>query len=421
MINIFELKNGMRVVVNEMPNYKSCAVGIWIHTGSVDESEETSGISHFIEHMCFKGTEKRTALNIANEMDRVGGQLNAFTSKECTCYHARLMSEKIETAIDVLSDLVCNSLFDEEELNKEKGVVIEEINMNNDSPEDLAHETISQTFFGKSPLSKPILGTVENIKSFSRKDLLNHTEHYYTPSRMVISVAGGVKTSEVSELLEKYMGGYRTKYNEPTVAKEEYKHEIEKQFVTIKKDTEQVQICLAMKGYPFTSENRYALSIVNNAFGGTMSSRLFQKIREERGLAYSVYSYPSSYTYSGMFTLYAGTGGDNSVQVTELLLQELMRLKQKGITKDEYERCVEQLKGGYILSMESTHSKMNQNGKNLLLRGKYVSEEEEIEMLMAATYEQCMEVCEEIIDVENLSSVYVGKISDEKNLKSLFH
>lgn len=420
MANIFDLKNGIRVVVDEMPGYKSCTVGIWIRTGSVDENENSSGISHFIEHMCFKGTKKRTALQIANEMDSIGGQLNAFTSKECTCYHARVMSERIENAIDILSDLVINSLFDEKEMDKEKGVVIEEIYMTNDNPEDLAHETISKTFFGGSPLAKPILGTEENIRSFTRQDLIEHTDSYYTPKRMVVSVAGGISTTETEKLLNKYLGDYKTANDEPIVKREEYKHEIKKQFVTIGKDTEQTQICLAMRGFAFLSEERYALSVVNNAFGGTMSSRLFQKIREERGLAYSVYSYPSSYTYSGMFTVYSGTGADNAAVVTELILSELNKLKQEGITEKEFSRCMEQLKGGYILSMESTQAKMNQNGKNLLLRGKYVSVDEEIEMFMQTKLNDCISICGSIIDTDNLSAVYVGKIKDENALKSMF-
>jgi predicted Zn-dependent peptidase len=413
------LSNGLRVIAEKLPYFKSVSVGVWIKTGSSCETEEQNGISHFIEHMFFKGTSNRTAKQIASDMDKVGGQINAFTSKECTCYHAKVMTEKLETAIDVLADIVKNSVFDAGEVEKEKGVVIEEINMSKDNPEDLAHEMMSVTFFSGNPLSKTILGSAENIKKFTREDLVKYLEVHYFPENMVISVAGNFEEAALFDMLEKFFGEYKNDNIErpSELCAEEMKPE--KRFLAIKRDIEQIHICLAMPGYSFADKRRYPLSILNNVLGGSMSSRLFQSIREEKGLAYSVYSYPSIYSKTGMFSVYAGTSAALAGQVTELILQELKKLKDEGIPEGEFTQSKDQLRGNYILSMESTGSIMNNIGKNLLLLNEVKSEEEVLDELASVQHKDANDVVDDIFQLDQLTGVYVGNIKDEEELKKL--
>jgi len=413
------LSNGLRVIAEKLPHFKSVSAGIWIKTGSSCETEEQNGISHFIEHMFFKGTKNRTAKQIASDMDKVGGQINAFTSKECTCYHAKVMSEKLETAIDVLSDIVKNSVFDAGEIEKEKGVIIEEINMSKDNPEDLAHEMMSVTYFTGNPLSKTILGSTENIRRLTREDLVKYLEVHYFPENMVISVAGNFDESQLTDTLEKYFGEYKNdNIDRPSeICAEGLKPQ--KRFLAIKRDIEQIHICLAMPGYSFADKKRYPLSILNNVLGGSMSSRLFQSIREEKGLAYSVFSYPSIYSKTGMFSVYAGTSAALAGQVTELILQELKKLKDEGIPEGEFNQSKDQLRGNYILSMESTGSIMNNIGKSLLLLNEVKSEEEVLNELASVQHKDANDVVDDIFQLDQLTGVYVGNIKDEESLKKL--
>lgn len=413
------LTNGLRVIAQKLPYFKSVSIGVWIKTGSSCETDEQNGISHFIEHMFFKGTNNRTAKQIASDMDKIGGQINAFTSKECTCYHAKVMTEKLETAVDVLSDIVKNSRLDAAEVEKEKGVVIEEIHMSNDNPEDLAHEMMSVTYFTGNPLAKTILGSAENVKKFTREDIVKYLEIHYFPENMVISVAGNFDENALFDMLEKYFGDYRNDNLERPSESCSEELTPQKRFLAIKRDIEQIHICLAMRGYSYADKRRYPLSILNNVLGGSMSSRLFQSIREEKGLAYSVFSYPSIYSKAGMFSVYAGTSAALAGQVTELIIKELKKMKEEGIPEGEFLQSKEQLRGNYILSMESTGSIMNNIGKSLLLLNEVQSEEEVLSELDNVQHADVNNVVEDIFNLDQLTGVYVGNVTDEEALKQL--
>ena len=412
------LANGIRVVGKNMPNYRSLTIGVWVKAGSACETPDENGISHFIEHMLFKGTQKRSAKQIAVEVDSIGGQINAFTSKECTCYHMKVMSEKVETAVEILSDIVLHSSLKQEEIDKERGVILEEINMSNDSPEDVAHETLSETFFEGTPVAKPILGPADNIRSFDRSNFIDYMDKYYYPENMVISVAGNYDEANLMKLLDKYFGqldqagkkAFEPVYTQPKACK---------RFASKKKDTEQVHICLSFPGFSLRDKDRYALSVLSNLIGGSMSSVLFQKIREERGLAYSAYSYQTAYSNAGMFSIYAGTSKNYTPEVLEIVKRELKEICDKGISREEFQKSKDQLIGNYILSTESTSSIMNNLGRNLLLLDKIVTEEETLRTFQTVTMEDVNRIRETVLDFDKATAVFVGNVDEQDQLKQL--
>jgi predicted Zn-dependent peptidase len=411
------LDNGVRLIAETMPSYNSFAAGIWVKTGSTCEQPKENGISHFIEHMLFKGTEKRSAKQIAVDMDKIGGQLNAFTSKECTCYHARVVPDKLEVAIEVLADLFCDPQLDSTELEKEKGVVIEEIAMVNDNVEELAHEKISELYFSGSTLSQPILGTAENVSAFTRDDLIEYINMHYYPANVVVAVAGQYEEARLMDAVQKYIGSYNRG------CKKE-KDNCESRFsphprsLYVEKDVEQTHLCLAFPGCTFADDDRFALAVLNNVLGGGMSSRLFQTIREEKGLAYSVYSYPSSYSYAGMFSLYAGTTAANADTVVHLMKQEIDKLKQERISQEDFQQGKDQLKGNYVLSMEGTNSKMSSLGKSLLLLDEIYDEQDNINKIEAVSIDRVNAMIDEIFDYSQMSAVFTGKIEKKKEIES---
>jgi len=415
-----ELDCGVRLIAEPLKKYHSVTVGIWVGAGSVTETREENGISHLIEHMLFKGTEKRTAKEIAVDVDNIGGQMNAFTSKECTCYYIRTIDEKLEEAIEILTDLFSNATLDAGELEKEKGVVLEEIAMTNDSPEDVAADLISETFFGACSLGKTIIGPPENIRAFSREDLKSYIGRYYTAENIVVAVAGNFEEDKLVGYLNQYLSNIsRAKLEVPSFA-----HcggfQPRQAFAATQKDIEQVHIWLGLPSYSIQAEQKYALNVLNNTLGGSMSSRLFQKIREEMGMAYSVYSHLALYRDTGMFGVYAGTTSKNAQIVTEMLLEELMRVKKEGITQKEFEQSKQQLKANLILSMESTSAKMNSIGKALILTGKAYTEEQMLRRFEEVTYEDVQKVIEHVVVPEQIAASYVGKVDDEEKLRSIF-
>ena len=411
------LDNGIRIIAEQMPSYNSFAAGIWVKTGSTSEKTEENGISHFIEHMMFKGTEKRTAKQIAVDMDKIGGQINAFTSKECTCYHARVVPDKLDVAIEVLADLFANPTIDAVELEKEKGVVLEEIAMVNDNVEELAHEKISELYFTGSTLSQPILGTEQNITAFSRDDLFRYIDMHYYPGNVIIAVAGLYDEAQMMDAVEKYIGGYsRGAKKEKDEDKSIFVPEPRSLF--IEKDVEQTHLCLSFPGCTAADDDRFALAVMNNVLGGGMSSRLFQSIREEKGLAYSVYSYPTSYSYAGMFSLYAGTTAANADTVIHLMKQEIELLRNEKISAEDFKQGKDQMKGNYVLSMESTNSKMSALGKSLLLLDEVYSEEETLRKIEAVSIDRVNALIEEVFDYSRMSAVFTGKIEKKKEIES---
>jgi predicted Zn-dependent peptidase len=376
MINKYSCKNGVRIVLENIPTVRSVAIGVWINTGSRNENPQTNGISHFLEHMFFKGTTTRSAKEIAESFDSIGGQVNAFTSKEYTCYYAKVLDTHAQFALDVLADMFFNSTFVEEELNKERNVVLEEIKMYDDTPDDIVHDLLSRAIYGDHPLGYPILGTEETLNTFTSATLKEYIHNRYTPENVVISIAGNVSDKFILEV-EKYFGSYEGGNSSTT----ENIPVFHSNRLSRKKETEQAHLCIGFEGLKIGHEDVYSLIILNNILGGSMSSRLFQEVREQRGLAYSVFSYHSAYQDNGVVTVYGGTGAKQLDVLFETIQDTLEKLKQDGITEKELINSKEQLKGSLMLSLESTNSRMSRNGKNELLLRRHRSLDEIIEQI----------------------------------------
>lgn len=403
------LPNGIRVIGQRLPHFRSVSMGVWVGTGSVKERPGEAGVSHYIEHMLFKGTEKRSAQAIAAEMDGIGAQLNAFTSKECTCFYAKSMDVHLEKTADVLSDMVFHSAFDPAEMEKEKGVVCEEILMVEDTPEDVAMELLSSAYFGESPLGKPILGTEESVRSMTRELVTDYLARHYNAGNILVAVAGNFEEQQLYDVLCKYFCDAGSPF-----PPEPYPSVIVPQghrFLSKEKPIEQCHICLATPAYCAQDPRYYPLLVLNNALGGNLSSRLFQKIREERGLAYSVYSFNSSYRQLGTLGFYAGTNAAQAKTVLALMLEELHTLRDTGLTEEEFVRSKEQLKGSYVLGNESTGSRMTAIGKRKLLYNETKTEEEILASIDAVSMEDVSAAAKEVLSTDQLAAAFVGKVT----------
>lgn len=395
MLTRYTCTNGVRVVLEKIPNVRSVTIGIWVKTGSRHETAELNGISHFLEHMFFKGTENLTAKEIAESFDRIGGQVNAFTSKEYTCYYAKVLDNHATYALEILADMFFNSTFDEEELAKEKNVVYEEIKMYEDTPDDIVHDLLTKAIFENHPLGYPILGSEETLATFTKDMLKDYMYNSYTPDKVVISIAGNVEESFMKEV-EKRFGTYKGGNRKELDAKPIF----HKNEVIRRKDTEQAHLCIGFNGYSVRDKRIYPLIIANNILGGSMSSRLFQEVREKRGLAYSVYSYHSSYEDTGTVTIYGGTAVNQLDVLAETIFNILHDLKNNGITVKELENSKEQIKGNLVLGTEGTNSRMSRNGKNELLLGEHKSIDEMIQIIDTVTIDEVNQVCSELFTEE---------------------
>ena len=382
MCDEFVLKNGLRVIAEYIPHFPSVSVGLWIGAGSMYETEAENGLSHFVEHMLFKSTHKRTTREIAVEMDALGGQVNAFTSKECTCYYAKVIAEHLERAMDLLSDLLLGAKLEEEEFEKERGVILEEIAMCEDTPEDLVYDLLAEAYFGDHPLSRPILGTHEQIASVTREALVTYRQKHYRPDNTVLAVAGRYDLETLREMAERYLGDWQAQEG---VSDDVLPGECQGKVIIKKKDIEQVHICLSYPGVGQDDEDLYPMSVMNNLFGGGMSSRLFQRIREEMGAVYSVYSYPSTYTNCGTMTIYAGTSPESAQTVVDELHKEIKKLMEECITDEEFDMAKEQLKVSYVLGLESSSSRMSSIGRSMLLRGRAIDPDDVVKRIEAVT------------------------------------
>ena len=374
MIKKYTCQNGARIVLEEIPTVRSVAIGVWVGVGSRDESPANNGISHFLEHMFFKGTETRSAREIAEAFDSIGGQVNAFTSKEYTCYYAKVLDNHAKYALDILADMFFHSTFDETELNKEKNVVLEEIKMYEDTPDDIVHDMLSKAAYEQHSLGYPILGSEQTLSEFTSKRLKEYIHDMYTPDKIVISVAGNVKEDIIKDI-ERLFGDF----TRGAGGSDETAPIFHANKLTKKKETEQAHLCIGFEGLSVNDPNIYDLIIMNNIFGGSMSSRLFQEVREEKGLAYSVFSYHSSYKDSGMVTIYGGTGVNQLNELFETFQASLAAFKAEGVSPKELKNSKEQLKGNLMLSLESTNSRMSRNGKNELLLGRHRSLDEMVQ------------------------------------------
>lgn len=397
----YSLSNGLRVIVEPIPTCRSVSFGIWVKTGSRHENTQDNGISHFIEHMLFKGTERFTAKDIADVFDGIGGNVNAFTSKEYTCYFAKVLDQHLPIAVDALADMFFNSQLDEEELAKEKNVILEEIAMYEDTPDDKVHDDASRAAYGDHPLAYSILGLQDRLKAMNSNDLRSYMQRQYRIDNVVISVAGNIEEQSLIELLEKHFGGFTNTGAAETLDTPEFNGN----YLFFKKQTEQNHICLSFPGCSIADPNLYAMVLLNNALGGGMSSRLFQEIREKRGLAYSVYSYHTSFADTGLFTIYAGTAPKQTSDVLNITMDVLGELAVKGLTEAELHRGKEQLKGSLILSLESTSSRMNRNGKNELMLGRHYTLDQMLERIDEVTMADIADMTKKMLSVPFATAV----------------
>ncbi len=370
-----KFENGLILVMEKFFNIRSVSAGIYVKNGSLNESEEENGISHFIEHLLFKGTTSRSAKDIAVEMDRAGGQLNAYTTKEYTCYYAKVLDSYFENAFDVLADMYFNSKFDDNDIIREKSVIDEEIDMYEDTPDDLVHENLQNAVWRGTSLGRPVLGTHKTIAGFNSDSFKNYMKKHYRPDNTVISIAGNIDYDKTAEFVKKYFGGYQRKND---TALPENDNIYIPSFVTCKKEIEQQHICVAFKSVSQHSEDNYTMALLNTILGGSMSSVLFQRIREEMGLAYSIYSYNSIYANSGLFTVYAGFNRENLENVKNGILNELCGFAEKFNDETAVKDAKQQLINNFLLGLENTSTVMGSLGRTMLIKGRVNSREETV-------------------------------------------
>lgn len=410
------LDNGVRVVMEKIPHVRSVSIGIWIGTGSRNENRTNNGISHFIEHMLFKGTRHRSARDIARSIDNIGGQLNAFTGKECTCYYTKTLDSHIDIAVELLADMFFNSKFAKRDIDVERKVIIEEIGMYEDSPEELVHDILLETVWGNNSLGYPILGTQECLKTFNRDVIIDYIGRSYIPGNVVVAVAGNYDEGKLLELVNRYFGNWKSNAGY-SVMDEDIVFSANTRVK--EKDTEQVHICLGFDGIEQGKDELYTLLAINNILGGGMSSRLFQKIREEMGLVYSIYSYPSAYKNAGLFTVYAGMNPEQLTKVIRLIIGEIKELLRDGLENEDLRMSKEQLKGNYILGLESTSSRMNSIGKSELTLGRIFTPEQVLEKMDRIEMESVRNVMEKVFNLEKMSLSAVGNIKRDIDLNTI--
>ena len=400
------LSNGIKVITEEIPYLKSVSIGIWVTTGSRDEAPAENGISHFIEHLLFKGTERRTAYEIAREIDSVGGTLNAFTGREYTCFYAKVIDKNLPLAIDLLSDIFLHSVMDEKEIEKERMVILQEIKMVEDTPDDYIHELFNQVCWGDHPLGFPIYGTSDRVQSFYREQIVQFFKENYQPNRTIICAAGNLRHQEVVDQIEASFGQI-PKSNKMTERK---RAESISRTHFWKRDLEQVHFCLGTKGLCYNHSRRFASYTLNTILGGGMSSRLFQEIRENRGLAYSVYSYLPAYFDTGLMVVYAGTSEESFQKVIDLILKEFACLKTKPFKNKELETAKEQLKGNLLLSLESSDSLMTRLAKNEIYFESYMPVEAILRGIDEVSEEEVRELAREIFNEEFFCLTVMGPV-----------
>lgn len=406
MHTITKLSNGIRVVYEKIDYLKSVSVGVWVGNGSRCEREDENGMSHFIEHMFFKGTNKRDAKQIAFEIDSIGGQINAFTTREYTCYYTKTLDEHIETALDVLSDMIFNSRLDKKSLDLERNVIVEEINMYDDEPEEIVNDLIIEAAYGNNSMGRPILGTKESLLGIDSQKMSDYIKTHYTTKNIVISISGNFEDN-LCDLLEKYFAKSHIEDNAVKIFDCEYKPQNK---LIRTKDCEQVQLIAGFRGIDVCDDAVYSLLVFNNVFGGGMSARLFQNIREKYGLVYSVFAYHTAYIGTGMFNISAGMAPQNLKKVCELISKEVNTIKREKLTAEELRIAKEQLKGNYILSYESTGSRMQAAGRNLLLERGIISPDEVLEKINRVNSDSVAEIIDRVLDTNTLNIAAVGQI-----------
>jgi predicted Zn-dependent peptidase len=407
MIETHICRNGVRIVHEKMPHVRSVALGIWVGAGSGDEKESEAGIAHFIEHMLFKGTPSRSARTIAEEFDRIGGDVNAFTSKEMTCYYTTVLGHQAPRALSILTDMFFNSTFDEAEIAKEKSIVLDEIAAVEDAPDDDVDERLWTVMYPEQPMGKPVLGDELTINTFNRKMIDDFMARKYTPERIVISVAGNYD-ERLIQLIDVQFGAFNreSKVEQALpVAVPEFHGGI-----TVKeKDIEQAHICLGFAGLTVDDKRIPELVVLDSIIGGSMSSRLFQEVREERGLAYSIHSYFSAYKNTGAFMIYGGTSPENLRELSDTIDEVIHSILQEGVTENELHNAKEQLKGGFLLGLESSEARMHRNGKNELILEEHKSVDEVVALIDNVELSQVYRMANDIFSGQRATSIIAPK------------
>ena len=409
------LKNGVCVVSENIPHIRSISIGIWIATGSREEDSKEKGISHFIEHLVFKGTESRSAHDIAKEIDSVGGVLNGFTEKEYTCFHAKVLDQHCPLALELLSDIFLNSIFDPNEIERERNVVLQEIKMVEDTPDDYIHDLFNQVFWRGHSLGYPIVGEKERVNSFDRETICRYFDDHYRSNHLIISMAGSFDHAEVIQRIEDKFGGLRERVEMGKGTAPELSPRIR----VFPRDLEQVHLCLGTKGIPQTHSMRFAGYILNTLLGRGMSSYLFQEIREKRGLAYSVYSYRPAYYDAGQLVVYAGTEKGSLKEVIRLIIKQFDKLRREMIREEELKRVKEQLKGNLLLFLESSDSWMTRLAQNEIYFGRYIPIEEVIKGIEGVTSEELNQLAQDLFREELFCLTVLGPIEKTELTRDL--
>jgi len=400
------LTNGIRVVTERMPGLHSVSVGFWVETGSRHEDVSLAGISHFLEHMLFKGTETRSARDIAKEIDSVGGVLNAFTDREFCCYYAKVLGNKLPNAIDVLSDLLLHSVFDSKEIEKERKVILQELHMIEDSPDDLVHDLLSESVWRNHPLGHSVIGQVPTVNRITRDDLLQVLNNNYRGKNLLVCAAGDVNHQDLVAKVESAFSSVSP--GNPLTESSSPEHYVDVRVT--QKDLEQVHLCLACKGLPQNHPDRFAMNLVNSLLGASMSSRLFQTVREERGLAYSIYSYLNSHSDAGAMVVYGGTSPEDVPQLIDVTLDQLRNLKTERIAEEQLQMTKEQLKGGLLLSLESSDNRMSRLAKGEIFLGRQYGIDEIINEIDRVTPDNILDLANRLFVDDSLNLQMVGRV-----------
>jgi predicted Zn-dependent peptidase len=413
--------SGLRIVTEEVPSVRSAAVGIWVNVGSRDEAPATAGASHFLEHLLFKGTTSRTALEISSSIESVGGEMNAFTSKEYTCFYARVIDTDLPMAIDVVSDLITSSIVTALDVDAERKVVLEEIAMRDDDPSDLVHDLFSDTYYGDTPIGRPILGTIDSINGMSRNTVFNYYKKKYLPQDLVVAVAGNIKHKKVVAMVEQALSrdNFLDVLAAPVIRPNIPVKNTKQQSVgLLYKKSEQAHMFYGMEGVARADERRFAMGVLSAALGGGMSSRLFQEIREKRGLAYSVYAYAQQFAGSGVLGFYAGCNPTKAIEVVEIIRSVLSDVADNGMTHEEIERAKGAVRGSLVLSQEDTGSRMSRIGKNEIVYGQVMDFDDILKAISRVSAEDIREIASEFL-VKTPTLALVGPFKNESKFEKV--
>jgi predicted Zn-dependent peptidase len=413
--------SGLRIVTEEVPSVRSAAVGIWVNVGSRDETPATAGASHFLEHLLFKGTTSRTALEISSSIESVGGEMNAFTSKEYTCFYARVIDTDLPMAINVVSDLITSSIVTALDVDAERKVVLEEIAMRDDDPSDLVHDLFSDTYYGDTPIGRPILGTVESIRGMSRGTVFNYYKKKYLPQDLVVAVAGNIKHKRVVAMVEEALSrdNFLDALAAPVIRPNTTVKNTRQQSVGLMyKKSEQAHMFYGMQGVARADDRRFAMGVLSAALGGGMSSRLFQEIREKRGLAYSVYAYAQQFAGSGVLGFYAGCNPAKAIEVVQIIQSVLTDVAENGMTHEEIERAKGAVRGSLVLSQEDTGSRMSRIGKNEIVYGQVMDFDDILKAISRVSAEDIHSIASEFL-VKTPTLALVGPFKNESKFEKV--